>query len=156
MIEPPAARSTGALSGSSRLSEAAFEISQLLSRFYAALDGRDYRSVADCFASDGEWRRLGKALQGPSEVFDALAQRNPHLVTHHLVGNCHFKMLAHDRVGVRFLLTVFQSEAEAAVGAERHAPSPRVGFADAELTRASGDWLILSMQIRTPTFVAGK
>jgi len=128
---------------------------QLLSRFYGALDERDYRAVADCFDAQGEWRRLGKSLRGPAEVLATLAQRNPHLVTHHLVSNCLWEMPAPGRIQVRFLLTVFQSEAEPAAGEARRAPSPRVGFADAEMVQTPQGWRLSAMEIRKPAFVAG-
>ncbi len=135
-----------------------YHAQQLLSRLYGALDERDYATVADCFAQDGVWHRLGKSLQGPQDILATLQQRSATLVTHHLYGNCLFDIVDEARMKVRYLLTVFQVDPgpRADPTAPLHATSPRVGFCDAELVLEDGQWRVAAKQIRTPAFTAGE
>ena len=138
-----------------RLADAAFEATHLLSRFYNAVDSRDYAAVARCFTEEGEWLRLGRSLRGFDQVVEALNQRSEKLVTHHIVGNCVFDIPETGRCKVRYVITVFQSEEVPAPGKSLVAPSPRVGFCDAEVVATDAGWRLVFMAMRTPTFVAG-
>ncbi|MGD9942167.1 MAG: nuclear transport factor 2 family protein [Burkholderiaceae bacterium] len=134
--------------------QAQADIQNVLSRLYAALDARAYDEVAGCFHPQGEWHRQGKLLYGHGEIVQALQQRSPTLVVHHLYGNCLFMPGTAGSVAVQYLLTVFQLESQDTAADRRIANPPQIGFCDAQLTRVGAGWRILSMKARTPTFTA--
>jgi SnoaL-like domain len=71
-----------------RESERAIEwdCTRLVISFYNLLDEKRYRELADLFAVDGAWVRLGRELIGPKAIVEAMGERGNWL-TAHVVSN---------------------------------------------------------------------
>lgn len=82
-----------------------WEISNLVSHFYAVLDERDYPSVIDCFTDDGAWFRRGSAVKGKAAIEDAMAHRPADFHTAHIVSNVRIHMTDEVNGQARFYLT---------------------------------------------------
>lgn len=119
---------------------------QAIHRFYAALDSGDFATVAAAVAPDGVWHRQGKALRGPGDVAQAMADRPAGRVTAHLVQNLVVELQDADTATARYNTLVFRHDGEA--GAPPPAPLGvplSIAAASDRLRRdpATGAWLVV-------------
>ncbi len=62
----------------------------LSNAFAYHIDHRNYRELADLFAPDGVWVRLGVRFEGQAAILDAMAQRPDNQFTRHVTTGHHF------------------------------------------------------------------
>ena len=74
-----------------------WDCTQLLIRFYSLLDEKNYEALADLFADDGVWVRLGRELVGGPAILAAMSERDDWL-TAHLVSNIRIDIIDADTV----------------------------------------------------------
>ncbi len=72
--------------------EIEWDCQKLILEFYGLLDEKRYDDLADLFAEDGVWVRLGHELVGPTGIKRAMAEREAWL-TMHLVSNLRIKVI---------------------------------------------------------------
>ncbi|NKC30762.1 nuclear transport factor 2 family protein [Falsiroseomonas selenitidurans] len=118
---------------------------QAIHRFYAALDRGDFATVANALAPHGIWHRQGKALRGPGDVAQAMAERPAGRVTAHLVQNLVVELEGPEAARARYNTLVFRHDGEA----EAKPPAPlgvplSIAAAEDRLERdANGAWLVV-------------
>ena len=59
-----------------------WDCTQLIISFYMLLDEKRYDDLANLFAEDGAWVRLGEELTGPKNIVAAMAEREDWLTAH--------------------------------------------------------------------------
>jgi hypothetical protein len=64
-----------------------WDCAQLLTRFFNDFDQWRYGAMADAFAPDGVWHRMGKASQGRAAVLETLNARSTTQAVRHVVTN---------------------------------------------------------------------
>lgn len=69
-----------------------WDCQRLILEFYGLLDDKRYDALADLFAEDGVWVRLGHELVGPAGIKHAMAERDSWL-TMHVVSNLRIKVI---------------------------------------------------------------
>lgn len=74
---------------STELMQVEWIATQLVQRFYHALDAREYEVCAGCFFEDGYWNRMGEDLEGLPAIREAFTKRNPKLAIRHVLSNVH-------------------------------------------------------------------
>lgn len=79
----------------------------LLTRFYFALDARDYDAAIQFFAPDGTWIRFGEHLAGHAALLTKMHQRPTHVAVRHVLSNLHVTALDADRAHTRGYATVY-------------------------------------------------
>lgn len=119
---------------------------QAIHRFYAALDTGDFDHLAAAMAPDGVWHRQGKALRGPGDVAEAMADRPAGRVTAHLVQNLVVDLQDGETATVRYNTLVFRHDGAAGAPAPAPIGVPlSIAAAQDRLRRdaASGAWLVV-------------
>lgn len=86
-----------------------WDCAQLLTRFYMLLDEKRYDELANLFAEDGSWVRLGEELIGPQNIVAAMAEREDWL-TAHLVNNIRIDVIDADNVETTQYITLYRQE----------------------------------------------
>jgi ketosteroid isomerase-like protein len=81
-------------------------------RALRALDARDYVRLANCFALDGVWDRMGKHHVGRDAVLGALESRPADLETQHLISNM-VADLNGDSAEVHYTLSAYAQQGSA-------------------------------------------
>jgi len=119
---------------------------QAIHRFYAALDTGDFATLAAAMAPDGIWHRQGRALRGPGDVAQAMAERPAGRVTAHLVLNLVVDLQDGETATARYNTLVFRHDGPA--GAPPPAPLGlplSIAAAQDRLRRdsATGAWLVV-------------
>jgi len=117
---------------------------QAIHRFYLALDGGDFDTVAACMAEQGVWHRQGRALRGPAEVRQALADRPAGRTTAHLVQNLVIDLDGPHRAAARYMTLVYRVDAAAVPTGPVPLPPPlSISLHRERLSRAAdGRWLV--------------
>ncbi|MDX3906344.1 MAG: nuclear transport factor 2 family protein [Pigmentiphaga sp.] len=116
---------------------------QAIHRFYLALDASDFDTVAASMAGHGVWHRQGRALQGPEQVRQALAERPAGRRTAHLVQNLVVDVTAPDRATARYMTLVYRVDGAEAAGPVALPPPLSISMYEERLCRsAQGDWLV--------------
>ena len=82
---------------------------QLVINFYMFLDEKKYTELANLFAEDGVWVRLGVDLVGPEAIVAKMAEREDWLTTH-LVSNVRFEVNSADEVHTTQYVTLYRHE----------------------------------------------
>ncbi|MEE2955027.1 MAG: nuclear transport factor 2 family protein [Pseudomonadota bacterium] len=82
---------------------------QLVINFYMLLDEKKYTELANLFAEDGVWVRLGVDLVGPEAIVAKMAEREDWLTTH-LVSNVRFEVNGADEVNTTQYVTLYRHE----------------------------------------------
>lgn len=92
--------------------------SQLLARFFRALDQFEPDEAASCFTPDGNWLRKGIVLRGPQKITRALQERSAdERKTCHSVSNL-IVTPEDGMVRARYYLTVWASKPDTPLMAE--------------------------------------
>ena len=86
-----------------------WDCTQLLIRFYGLLDEKRYEELAELFADDGVWVRLGKDLVGGPAILAAMSERDDWL-TVHLVSNIRIDIIDADNVETTQYVTLYRHE----------------------------------------------
>ena len=86
-----------------------WDCTQLLIRFYHLLDEKRYGELADMFADDGVWVRLGQELVGGAAILAAMSERDDWL-TAHLVSNIRIDIVDADSVETTQYVTLYRHE----------------------------------------------
>lgn len=117
---------------------------QAIHRFYLALDGGDFDTVAACMAEQGIWHRQGRALQGPAQVRQALADRPAGRTTAHLVQNLVIDVESADSASARYMTLVYRVDApEVPTGPVPMPPPLSITLHRERLSRSpDGRWLV--------------
>ncbi|MDO8774428.1 MAG: nuclear transport factor 2 family protein [Burkholderiaceae bacterium] len=89
--------------------EIEWECQKLILEFYGLLDDKRYDDLADLFAEDGVWVRLGQELVGPSGIKHAMAERESWL-TMHLVSNLRIKVIDTSHAETIQYVTLYRQE----------------------------------------------
>jgi ketosteroid isomerase-like protein len=122
---------------------------QAILRFFLALDGSDFATVAAGMAPDGVWHRQGQALVGPAAVRAALAERPPGRVTAHLVQNLVVDLEGGDAAAARYLSLVYRHDGAAGAAGPAPLDAPLgISLYTDRLCRRSGDWLVVERRSR--------
>jgi hypothetical protein len=82
---------------------------RLVNEFYCALDEKRYEDLANLFAPDGVWNRLGVDLKGPPQILSSMEERSDWL-TAHLVTNTRVKVLSQDHAETTQYITLYRHE----------------------------------------------
>lgn len=82
---------------------------KLILQFYGFLDEKRYDDLADLFADDGVWVRLGKELVGPAGIKNEMAERESWL-TMHLVSNLRLNVIDASHVETIQYITLYRQE----------------------------------------------
>lgn len=93
-----------------RDSQLSVDATDLVHRFFRALDEKDDEAAAKCFSDDGIWLRQGATLQGPNEIANILSQRKPDRETIHLVTNLMFEIDRDGGMLGKYLLTGYAGD----------------------------------------------
>jgi hypothetical protein len=86
-----------------------WDCTQLLVRFYGLLDEKRYEELADLFADDGVWVRLGRELVGGPAILAAMSERDDWL-TAHLVSNIRIDIIDADTAETTQYVTLYRHE----------------------------------------------
>jgi hypothetical protein len=86
-----------------------WDCTQLVIRFYGALDGKRYQDLVGLFTEDGVWVRLGKELVGPKNMLAEMNERDDWL-TAHIVSNIEINIVDADRVETSQYVTLYRHE----------------------------------------------
>lgn len=86
-----------------------WDCTRLVTEFYGALDEKRYEDMANLFAPDGIWNRLGVDLKGPAQILAAMTSRADWL-TAHLVTNVRVKILSDTRAETTQYITLYRHE----------------------------------------------
>lgn len=117
-----------------------WDCTRLLIRFYSLLDEKRYEALADLFADDGVWVRLGQELVGGPAILAAMSERDDWL-TAHLVSNIRIDIIDADTVDTTQYVTLYRHEGRGE--AEGPAPvAPPIGILRHRdrLGREAGVW----------------
>ena len=98
-----------------------WDCTQLLIRFYGLLDEKRYGELADLFADDGVWVRLGRELIGGPAILTAMSDRDDWL-TAHLVSDIRIHIMDADNVETTQYVTLYRHEGRG----EDEGPAPVV------------------------------
>ncbi len=116
---------------------------QVLVRFYRCLDARDYAAAAELVAEDGVWHRQGKALHGRQRIVEALEEREPGLVSAHLVLNALVDPRGADAAHVSAYVLVLRQTGEEPITGPLPMPVPRVLLrSEDRFVRTASGWRI--------------
>ena len=126
---------------------------QTVTRFFRALDDRDYGVLAALLATDGEWHRQGAVLRSEADILAAMAKRSPTLRIHHLLSNLFAEPHGEDEADVTGYMLVVRHDAKA----EPTGPSPLSGIENIRTTRArlrqtADGWRIVRLGGDPPSF----
>ena len=86
-----------------------WDCSRLVNEFYCALDEKRYPDLANLFAPDGIWNRLGVDLKGPEKILESMDTRSDWL-TAHLVTNTRVRVISQDRAETTQYITLYRHE----------------------------------------------
>jgi hypothetical protein len=89
--------------------EIEWDCQKLLLQFYGYLDEKRYDDLADLFADDGVWVRLGQELVGPTGIKKAMTERESWL-TMHLVTNVRIDVIDEDHAETVQYITLYRQE----------------------------------------------
>lgn len=81
-----------------------WDCAQILTRFFNLFDQWRYEEMAELFAPEGVWHRLGKALQGRAAIMSALNARSRTQTVRHVVSNVQVDVT--DAASAEFLLYI--------------------------------------------------
>lgn len=131
------------------------EVQHLVHRLFYCLDTRDYRGVAAAFHEDGVWLRQGKRLVGPAQIIEALEQRSPTMVIHHVITNLFVEPAGEMAGKLTCYLTAYRHDS----GAPPSGPAPltgpaQVGFCHGEVSQVASRWRLSHLATAAPTFLA--
>lgn len=86
-----------------------WDCQQLILRFYGLLDEKRYPELADLFAPEGVWVRLGRELVGPEGIRKAMTERESWL-TMHVVSNLRIEVTTPLRAESVQYVTLYRQE----------------------------------------------
>ena len=86
-----------------------WDCNKLLNQFYRLLDDKKYEALANLFADDGVWMRLGEELNGPAAILDAMGEREDWL-TAHLLSNVQIEVSDPDHATSSQYVTLYRIE----------------------------------------------
>jgi SnoaL-like domain len=86
-----------------------WDCAQLIQKFYGYLDEKRYQDLADLFAEDGTWVRLGKPVTGPDAIMNLMEEREDWITTH-VVTNLRVIVRSEDEVETVQYVTLYRHE----------------------------------------------
>jgi hypothetical protein len=86
-----------------------WDCSKLVNEFYCALDEKRYEDMANLFAPEGIWNRLGVDLKGPQQILSSMEMRSDWL-TAHLVTNTRVRVLLSNHAETTQYITLYRHE----------------------------------------------
>jgi hypothetical protein len=86
-----------------------WDCAQTVQAFYAALDEKRYEDLANLFAAEGIWNRLGKDLIGPQAIVQAMDARSD-WVTTHIVTNLKITVVSSNEAHTNQYVTLYRHE----------------------------------------------
>ena len=98
-----------------------WDCTQLIVSFYKFLDEKRYQDLANLFAPDGAWTRLGTQLVGPKAIAEAMSEREDWL-TAHIVTNIRVEVIDADHAETTQYVTLYRHEG----WSEKDGPAPVV------------------------------
>lgn len=117
-----------------------WDCNQLLISFYNLLDQKDYGALADLFAEDGAWVRLGQELKGRHAIMEAMREREDWLTTH-IVSNIQIKIVDPDTAETSQYVTLYRIEGhQPSKGPAAVAPPMGILHHRDTLVRRDGQW----------------
>ena len=119
------------------------ECADVIHRFYRALDGGDYLTLARQMLPEGVWVRQGQTLEGRAAIVEALNKREPALVTTHIVNNLVVDRQDERTATASMYITVLRYEGDD--NAEGPAPVPpirAIQLAEDKLVLTDQGWQI--------------
>jgi ketosteroid isomerase-like protein len=128
---------------------------QTVTRFFRALDDRDYGTLAALLADDGEWHRQGAVLRNEADILAAMEKRSSTMRIHHLLSNLFAEPRGDNEAEVTGYMLVVRHDAKV----EPTGPSPLSGIENIRTTRAhlrqtSEGWRIVRLAGDPPSFAA--
>jgi hypothetical protein len=128
---------------------------QLLAKLFLRLDASQHDQVPALFHPDGVWVRRGKELRGASQMIEALRDRSPTLVGHHVISNVAVEIADDGGASFAATLTVYRHDG----GAQRTGPAPLTGPAAiaacrGEISRGAQGWRFSQLVVGPPTMSA--
>lgn len=86
-----------------------WDCQKLIQSFYGFLDEKRYDDLAELFAPEGAWVRLGNELVGPEGIKRAMRERDSWL-TMHLVSNLRIDVVSPERAETVQYVTLYRQE----------------------------------------------
>jgi hypothetical protein len=123
-----------------------WDCAQVLTQFFNHFDAWRYGEMADLFAPDGVWHRMGKALRGRPAIMDALNARSRTQTVRHVVTN--LQVDAQDAASAEFVLyvTAYQHDSGTKPSAPPKIRAPYLLLVvPGTMTKIGQDWRIASM-----------
>jgi hypothetical protein len=123
-----------------------WDCAQLLTRFFNDFDLWRYDAMADAFAPDGVWHRMGKASQGRTAILETLNARSTTQAVRHVVSNIQIDVK--DAASAEFLLyiTAYQHDTGTKPTAPPKIRGPSLVLSvPGKLSKIGADWKIASM-----------
>lgn len=112
------------------------EIMNLTSKFYIALDTKDYDALSFIFNENGVWHRPNGDIIGRKNISNSLKRRNDNRVTSHQVNNLTIINNGSEIIS-RYYLTVYSNQTE------KLNPTVILFMQDIWI-KSDGEWSILS------------
>jgi len=132
----------------------AWECSQVILRFFRALDESNVEALLSVVAKDGVWVRQGTELAGHAAIRDAFAQRPANRTTLHLVTNLVVDVDGAATARATSYLTVHAETGQAGREVCPAGPPKLIAVSNTDLRRDEDGWKILTLRSR-PIFRAG-
>jgi hypothetical protein len=128
------------------------QIERIVYSFFRYLDDQQYDDLVALFAPDGVWHRAGKALRGPQEIKEAMAQRPVGFTTRHLITNVVVDPVDDNEVVASYYMTVFVHEGTGRPKGPVPLQLPlHVSIFEQKFTKTVHGWLIQGLS-GVPTF----
>lgn len=117
-----------------------WDCAQILTQFYNLLDEKRYQELANLFAEDGVWVRLGKELKGSKAIIAAMQEREDWL-TAHLLSNVQIDIVDADTAETCQYITLYRIEGHKSEGGPANVAPPMGILRHRDtLIRVEGQW----------------
>lgn len=129
------------------------ECSQVVLRFFRALDEDDLQALLGLVAEDGVWTRQGVDLAGHQAIRDAFAARPADRTVLHVISNLIVDVAGPDSACVAGYMTVYAAPRQKGAGVAPAAAPRLVAVMNTDLRKVPGGWRITRQRSR-PVFRA--
>lgn len=125
-----------------------WDCAQLLTRFFNDFDLWRYDAMADAFAPDGIWHRMGKASQGRAAILETLNARSATQSVRHVVTNIQIDVKDDRSADFVLYITAYQHDTGAKPTAPPKIRGPSLVLSvPGRLTKAGATWKIAEMSM---------
>lgn len=123
-------------------------VTDLIHRFFRALDLREYDMLIQLIAADGVWKRQGRDLTRQT-IQAAMAERSATMVIRHVVTN--LIVDEGERAEASFLLTVYRADAGVAASGPLPLEGPvQISDCTATLVQEADGWRFSRLTVPPP------